>query len=350
MTEKTLPESPLLERQKDTLSDWAQKKGDALYTQIQEQLHSMGQTSLDDLITQMETGAISPTEVADIEQKLTALSNLFILENESRMKMEYAQDLFGKDFFGPEQLEKALGIKIPSEIVPELSCSEAELERAKELGHTLELYIDRLADGTAVTMDHLCTALQPRFIAEGKKNVLYDSLWYTNEDFFNKNTPRLRWRFTAKDILSDSIDMDYLEQTFLLEEYLKDVVFNGIEMPKKYRDAIIELERQRRTLIQKTKDIKESKSDQKELAKELAELHINQLCRQTPVEAIYLSFIYLEMNDERFLETDFTWTTGLSSDSDLVLFGLSGAGGIRLLSSEPDGLSAGMGVCPSLEL
>lgn len=314
-----------VKRQKDTLPDWAQKKGASLYAQIQEQLHSFGQTSLEDLINQIEKGTISPEEVITVEHKLAALHKLLILKNESHMKMEYAQDLFGKDFFGPEQIEKSLGIEIPWEIVPELSCNETELQRAKELGQTLELYVDRTVDGNPITAQELNTALQIRLTAKEKGKVLCNfppipPNWFANEDFFAKDTPRLGWRFTSKQIIPGSEEQDYLEQTFLLIDYIRNV-FEGMEMPPKYTDAIIEFEQQKQTLMQEMTDLKDKKNDGKVLDRKLAELAINQLCRQKPVEAMYHSLAYLEMNNERLLERYFTWTTGLTSEGKLVIFG-----------------------------
>ena len=81
----------------------------------------------------------------------------------------------------------------------------------------------------------------------------------------------------------------------------------------------------------------------------LANLQLNQLTRQIPVEVIYdlmLAFQNSQDSDEktRLLESMYTWTARRDSDGELVYVGSFGAGGARVSARRPDGPPPDFGV------
>lgn len=88
--------------------------------------------------------------------------------------LEYAKDLFGGDFLGKDEVERALGISIPDEYVPQIPFDEAELSCARNLGHHLILQIDKI-DDTPITMEWLRAKFQPQYTAEGNGGIFEDS-------------------------------------------------------------------------------------------------------------------------------------------------------------------------------
>ena len=57
--------------------------------------------------------------------------------------MELAKEMLGKDYMGPEKIEKTFGIKVALEDIPDMPYSPDDLEKAKENGEMLVLGVDK---------------------------------------------------------------------------------------------------------------------------------------------------------------------------------------------------------------
>src|SRR3989344_5036082 len=209
--------------------------------------------------------------------------------------LERAISIFGQDFLGPRKIKETLGIRIPDGEIPPLPYSEEELQKAKELDQFLILRASKDASSKPLTMERFTEIVQPKLEESDNGELLYDTSWYSEEDFFKKDAPRFAWALVSKEPIPDSTNQNYLEQTQALADYLKEVVFGGKALPDNYREAIEEFERDKDAIEA------DMESDWQKAAKKLAALRLNQIARQKPVEAIYDLATYFLHNDERLM-------------------------------------------------
>ena len=280
---------------------------------------------------------------------------LGILETEPkgdvREQMLRAKEVMGEDFFAAEQIEKAFGIKVKPEQIPEIPFKREDLERAKELNQFLILRVDKTNDGKPLTMAKMNELLKGK-VKDGTK-ALYsddgsgkidDDAWYKNEDFVLKETPKLSWALASKEVISNSPDKNYLDQTAEIVNYLKNEVFKGKTIPADFQSAIAEFEKAKGEIAKLIND------DWKKAAEKLEGLAITKLTRQTPAEALYDIFVYFQNKGERLLENMYTWTSRRASDGELVDVGYFDAGGADVSSRTPDYSDGALGVAFSRSL
>ncbi|MBU4367367.1 hypothetical protein KKC49_00675 [Patescibacteria group bacterium] len=269
----------------------------------------------------IETGNLEKVREmkAELEEKRDALQEKLFVSPEK------AKEIMGnEDFLGQEAVEIAFGIKLNKQEIPRIPFKKEELERAKELGQFLVLRTDKASDGQSLTMEKMNEFLQTEFQQRNKGKILYDIDWHKDEDFFKKDTPKLEWALTSKEVIPNSTSKNHLEQTGIIADYLKNQVFKDKQLPKQYEEAIQEFNQYHQDNFQnKTKgEIKTIiKSNRKEYAQQLSELKINRLTRQSVSEALYDILIYFQNNNQRLLENKFTWTKRSSSDGALVHIG-----------------------------
>lgn len=262
-------------------------------------------------------------------------------EREGSASKEQAQRLFGEDFLGPEAVEKAFGIHLVSSEIQPIQFSMEELERAKDLSQMLILRTDKDRNGRPLTIQNMQQTLQGIFDAERKGKVLYPTDWYKNEDFFKKEVPHPEWALVSKRVLPDSTSKNYLSQTQVIADYLKNSVFAHRPIPADYEAAFTEFER-------KKYDISAlMSSNWQEAARMLSELKLNQLARRSPVEAVYDTLTYFQNRDQRLLEDAYDWTMSRRADGDLVYAGLFGSEGLNVYASRPGSSGPILGVCLS---
>ena len=268
-------------------------------------------------------------------------------EKREGLTMEQAETIMGTDFLGPEAVEKTFGIKLNEEQIPEIPFSEADLERAKELGQMLVLRVEKTADDEPMSLEAMNAILVKKWQKEGKGNLLNTSdNWkkWLGQDLFTKETPRKGWSLVSKDLLPESTNKNYLEQTEIIIATLKNEVFKDKEMPKEYIEAIADFESKKVGL---TKLIDK---DWKKAAKELSGLDITKLTRQTFSEVIYDLAIYHSINNKRLLPNKYTSSASLDPDGGVVDLGGFDAGGVYGDGWFPGRRCGGLGVSFSRSL
>ncbi|MDP3956353.1 MAG: hypothetical protein Q8Q18_03875 [bacterium] len=154
----------------------------------------------------------------------------------------------------------------------------------------------------------------------------------TGADDFTKIAPRSGWALVSKDVLPDSTSKNYIEQTEVIIKALKDAAFEDIELPEEYAKAIIEWEEYYNTNFRGKTKVEIDQLLNREgikYAKQLSELKINQLTRQSVQETIYdLAMYHDTYNNRRLLPNKYTWSNSCSSDGYLVRLGFFAATGV----------------------
>ena len=253
--------------------------------------------------------------------------------------LEKALEIMGHEqFIGPEDIQNTFGFM--PDTVPEIPFSIDELKRAKTLGQQLILYVDTKADGTPFTVEDMHDILCGK--TSDRKDLL-DSAMHTKDDsVLAIQTPRLGWRLTDPEIIDNSTRKNYLKQTELLIDYLKNVQYKGVDMPQTYQEAIGEFN------SQKDKIDALMDSDWQEAARMLSTLSINQLLRERSSETVYRLFIIEKKLGVRNLGSDFSWSNSLSSDGKIVGVGKFSYRGIRVRRSNPGKPNRSTVVCLSI--
>ncbi len=260
-------------------------------------------------------------------------------------QIKNAKEILGKkDVLGIEEIENTFGIKVRAEDVPNIPFSKEDLEKAKGLGQFLILRVDKAKDGTELSMKKMHDLLAEEFKKDGHGKILVSIDWYKEEEFFTKETPKLSWALTSKEVIPDSTSKNYLQQTESIIDYIKEKVFKGGALPKEYQDAIREFAEQKEKISKLMKD------DWQEATKILEELRITKLTRKSPSESVYDFLAYFKTNKERLLENMYTWTSRRASDGRLVLVGRFDADGASVYSDTPDGSDGALGVAFSRSL
>ena len=251
-----------------------------------------------------------------------------------------AETLIGADhFFGAEAVRKAFpGVPLKPEQIPAIPFSREDLQRAKELGDSLRLRVNKAPGNSKLNMQKMQELLQPAFDQKNEGNILYDTDWYESEDFFTEE-PELCWVLTSDGIIPDSEDKDYLQQTEHIAEYLRDTVYQGKKIPQQYADAIKEMDSQKDEIRRLIDANKWQEADEK-----LANLKRNKLTRRVPVEVLYDMLVTFQNGDKRHLEDFYDWTCIRSSGGDLVDVGGFAPDGVYVGDWLPYGSGDGLGV------
>ncbi len=267
--------------------------------------------------------------------KLQLETAIKTLRNQLGARIEDAREVMtDANFFGPDDVEHAFGVHLKPHEIPKIPFSLGELERARELGQFLVLRINRAPDNEPLTMEKMDSMLGESFKKNGNES-LFRPTTYRHDHYFITDTPDVVWALTSRELIPNSTNQNYLQQTITLVNYLKEYVFAGEKLPPEYAEAVAEFEKYYNLNFKgKTDDqIHQLLRDKNWsiYAKELSELHINQLTRQQPVEVLYDILICFQKNkQDRLLEQHFTWTKRRSSSGTLVGVGLFNAHGVQL--------------------
>ena len=269
------------------------------------------------------------------------------LEGPVAEQIEAAIEKLGKEnVFGPKEIEKTFGVRLAE--VPGIPFSVEELERAEKLGQMLMLRVDKTSEGKPMSMGAMNKILVERWQKEGRGDLLNSADgWkgWVGEDFFTKETPRLGWALVSREVLPESLNKNYLQQTEVIVSTIRNDVFKGMEIPEEYAAAIKEFE------SKKDKLAKLIDEDWQKAAKELSELKITQLARQTIPETIYDVAMYYDRNNKRLLSDTYSWSASLRPEGGGLVglgdFGSEGVFGKRWL---PDYRGGDLGVSLSRRL
>ncbi len=245
----------------------------------------------------------------------------------------FAEDLFTKrvetfDCLGSDKVAKAFGLTLDQATVPAIPFTEEELKRARKLGQFLILH-------APTTMQQLHSRLN-NVLGDGK--LLYDIDWYKGEQFYTTETTRLEWRLVGREVISGSTGQNYLSQTQVLADYVREHVYGSMELPAAYQAAIKEFE-DRKDELERLAD-----KDWKAGAEAMANLQLNRLFRGTPADTLFDVIAYFKVNGEYLLPNMYHWSASRSSRGNLVGLGFGGAGGVYVRGFDPRNSLDNLGV------
>lgn len=228
-----------------------------------------------------------------------------------RPDLAEAQEVMEEDFFGPEEVQKAFGVELTEDEIPDLPFSRAELEHFKQEGFFLSLRINHDQDGNPLTIKQM-KALYETDPQDPQKRIFFNQDWYekseNNDPFFTRQTPQSQWALTKKEVLAGSTSKNYQTQESLLDQY------------------------------------KQTQAPHLEAN--------HQIQRREAVDIAYdLCLAYLTRG-QKLLPDRWDWSkTKLTQGADAGHFahlGFFGACGFAVYALLPDGTSDGLGVCPSV--
>ena len=253
--------------------------------------------------------------------------------------MARAQEIFGSDYVGPEDITMRLNVILKNEEVPAIPFSEKELERAKELGQFLILRINKARDETPLTMQKIQKETEWNYELNAER-LLAEQDWYNDEPLFKEVTPRMGWALVGKTFVSDSTSKNYFGQTKALLSYLDGTVYKEIdEMPTEVLNAIDDYAKTA------NEELAAMDRDPRKAARFLIGSTINQLFRQTPVEALYDMVMYYDVGGHQPLLQDKSISTaGLTTDGRIVRMGRQASFGVFVDNDSPSISLDGLGV------
>jgi hypothetical protein len=235
---------------------------------------------------------------------------------------EAADAMGAENFYGPERAAATFGLSLESLEIPPVPFSRAELERARELGQFLVFRVSKAADGKPLSMAKMSEVLTPRFARENKGVVLRNTDWCKNDPFFKDEAPAAGWALVSRDVVPNTASKNFLLQTLELVKYLRNETFKGLDLPKKYVDAIAQFDAAKAGIAVMLS------MDRKKAAEMLEALDVTSLVRQSPAEAAYDAILVYDQTKVRHLPGIYTWTSRRSAGGFLVYVG----------DFDPDGL------------
>jgi len=261
-------------------------------------------------------------------------------------QIKTAEKILGKEnVLANEAIKATFDFFLDPKDIPKIPFDEKELKRAKELKQYLVLRVNVAPDGTPLTMQKMNEMKAGKtkdggkvLYSNGDDGKLKSDASYKDEDFYTKETPNLGWSLVSKETIPDSTSKNYLDQTEIMVNYIKDEIFKGQKLDKTYQDAINEFKKEKDNI----KELMDS--DWEKAAEKLEKLKINNLCRQTPADALYDILLMKEKNNEYILPNMYTWTNRRSSDGRLVSVGDAGSDGVYVGSRRPGNSHDSLGV------
>lgn len=249
---------------------------------------------------------------------------------EGQTSFERAKEIMGERLLGPEEVKQVFGIEV--EEIPPIPFSEAILERLAP-ACKLILYVENWPDGSSLTGESIAEKFNNKK-KDGSK-LLYKIDWYKDEDFFTKDTPKLRWRIVSDDVIDGSTNKNYLEQTRILAGYVEGLYDDKDSIPEDIKEMIAEA----RDLAADPDFQEEVQSNDetiwKSAAEKLANLPLNQHFRESFPELIYRLALTDRARADQLLKSFYSWTNSCTSDGALVNGGRFGGGGARVLRWRP---------------
>lgn len=232
------------------------------------------------------------------------------------ISLEKAKKIFGRDFFGPEEIKNAY--EFNTEIkYPPIPFSKKDLERAKNLGQFLILRTPEIDKAGFMFRDEI-------FLAHPRKDI--------------KKPFPVHWALVSKGPMPKFIRYaNYLALTNETISYLSEVFPLGL--PDEYKKAIMDYKRLR-PAIEALID-----SNPQAGAKKLVELDLNKLTHPSLDQALYDMEIYHQITGRHLWDgyrDSIYWTNTQNASGEIATINwISDNEGVRVGSFKPGSCNVG---------
>jgi hypothetical protein len=215
--------------------------------------------------------------------------------------LEEARAILGGDLLGPQEVTDVFG-GVPKTIVP-IEFTSAQLHAARNAGEMLVLRVAHLSDNTALTLMQMLHRFPQAFDQRLLRQMGYqlkDDWGIELEPLAASETCAVEWALVRKQILDDSRNVSYDQQTPTLQRYAEA-------------------------------------------------LHVgaSTVRRRTAVEAVYDTVLYFAARGVRLLENTWDWSSSLTVDGGYLNVGGFGSEGMQILSYSTAVRHGALGVCPT---
>ncbi|MCR4313812.1 MAG: hypothetical protein NUV84_01020, partial [Candidatus Uhrbacteria bacterium] len=256
------------------------------------------------------------------------------------VKLQEARDILGADnVFGPEAVKATWDRDLASHEIPPLPYSHEQLEGAKRMNMMLVLRIDHDATGQPLTGERMNEIIEPKLQAPGKGKLLYKVDWYPNEAFYKTATPKPEWKLVTRDLLPNSTNLDYADQTRLL----RDTLASQPDLTPQEQAAIAQADD---ATLDRLKALSQAVATWKQAATELAALSLNRNHRRSFADTIFDHASLLQTHNVRLFngQTVYDWTNDRASDGNLVDAGRPDSDGLHVGGWSPGDRDGYLGV------
>ena len=263
---------------------------------------------------------------ADTRMIIKELKSLFSIKRAKKIFNTLEKKAGKTDVLGPEEIEKAFGIKLEQKNIPLIPFSKEELELANELGQflILRVNVDDQDPPQPLTMKGLGDMMTRQGYSEITRRVIEN---HSSENWWTSDNIELRWALVSKDLIKGSSSGNIYKKTSLLKNEITEI-FKDEEMPLKYQEAIKEFDDYIRNRFNDLTN--DEITDvigglaREQYNKEFSKLKLNDLLRKTPAEELYDELAYFQINEERLTERVCNQTKRVGSDGNLVALGYFG--------------------------
>lgn len=217
--------------------------------------------------------------------------------------LDEARSLLGEDLYGPEEITKAFGALEPAARELPIPYPKSDIEAAKKAGEMLILRVPKAADGQPVTIVQMIERFPKAFDEALLRKAGYQlkSEWGIElEPLAQKDTCSLGWSLVHKEILKDTRNLEYQEQSARLLDYAK-----GRRLPA------------------------------------------DSLRRRTAIEAVFDTIVGFAARGEHLLEKSWDWTSSETVDGGYLNVGGFGDRGMQVLSFSGAVRHGALGICPT---
>ncbi|MCX8073506.1 MAG: hypothetical protein N3C12_13820 [Candidatus Binatia bacterium] len=214
---------------------------------------------------------------------------------------DYAQGLFGKNFYGPAEVEQAFGTSAGP--VPHVPFDQSTLRSAAESGLLLILRQPALG-GSPFVLERAIASHEDLFDARFLRQVGYqlkDEWGILLEPVAKTETPRPGWALVSRSTLPATRNRSYHEQTKILENWGKPWNCSGLEVG-----------------------------------------------RRLAAEIVYDCILVFRSRGERLLEREWDWSATATVDGGYVNVGGFGPKGMQIFSYSAAVRHSWLGVCPQI--
>ena len=240
------------------------------------------------------------------------------LEAKLPCSLSFAETLLGSEnVIGPGKIAQCFGVRL--EKAPPIPFSRMDLLRAQELGLMLVLQIDTDADGNPLTISRMKTIRNNTTLAGFPLLHEFGKQHYFSNDFYIKEVPLPGWKLVSWDILPETTQKNYIDQTQVIVDYYRETFFAGRVIPPLYQAAIDEFSYKKKTIEMM---MVSGRLINRDIGRqETQRLEVTHRMREKAVDIVYRLAFGMQKGDVVPLHLTRSWSSSIDADGMFVCVG-----------------------------